>query len=246
MRECVRSGRDVIPSPHRLFDCGGGVCDSGALAGRVIDVLNWDEMEDVDQASEAFGIKCNYTGDVRLGKLPAFGLPYRYSMFSVDHSDELVIKAELFLFGNPVLAILEPDMKMMSYSTRAKKYRQPAIPLPVYHITGAPLRPHVVVVLGWGSEPEPHWVIQNSWGDAWGDRGRGLIALDDLTGAAVVDYRVWRSNWAAVVSVVFFVLVVVIEFGPEVRWFCRRVCKRGMGLKEKVDDDDGERCEVVV
>ena len=244
VRECVRRGRDVIPSPHRLFDCGGGDCNGGAFVGTVVDVLNWGAIEDVDDAVAMFGVECNYnrndSGAV-LGIHHTMGLPHWYSAYYIHHDDALMIKAELFMFGNPVLAVFEPDREMMSYSTenRARYNIKWKPPLPVYHITGTPLRAHVVVVLGWGSEPEPHWVVQNSWGEAWGDHGRGRIAMDDLMAAAVLDYGVWKTNWIMLFSSILLTLVIVVEFGPEARCCWRRLFKRGVGLKEKVDDGEG-------
>jgi len=30
---------------------------------------------------------------------------------------------------------------------------------------------HAVVIVGWGALPVPYWLVKNSWGPAWGDRG---------------------------------------------------------------------------
>eukprot|EP00928_Gymnodinium_smaydae_P031643 TRINITY_DN23162_c0_g2_i2.p1 TRINITY_DN23162_c0_g2~~TRINITY_DN23162_c0_g2_i2.p1 ORF type:complete len:331 (-),score=36.18 TRINITY_DN23162_c0_g2_i2:302-1294(-) len=35
---------------------------------------------------------------------------------------------------------------------------------------------HEVLVIGWGSDPEPHFIAQNSWGPDWGMAGRFLVA----------------------------------------------------------------------
>lgn len=37
---------------------------------------------------------------------------------------------------------------------------------------------HAVVVIGWGSEPKPHWIIHNSWSRNWGFEGRAIVAMD--------------------------------------------------------------------
>ena len=249
VQECVKRGRDVIPSPHRLFDCADGECEYGAQLRNVVEVLNMIEVEDVDVAAAQFGIKCKHPDNI-LGSLHKMGLPHWYSLFSVDHDDELMMKTELYLFNNPILAVFKPDMEMMLYSSSFRvightahhsnwlvQPRTTHEPLPVYHITGTQLSSHVVVILGWGSHPEPHWVVQNSWGDAWGDHGRGRIAMDDLAAAAVLDYKVWQTNWVMTTSIVVWLLVVVLEFGPEFwRWVCG---KKGLVLKLKVEDDGG-------
>lgn len=38
-------------------------------------------------------------------------------------------------------------------------------------VTGQNVGRHAVKVIGWGSTPEPHWLVQNSWGTQWGDVG---------------------------------------------------------------------------
>ena len=48
---------------------------------------------------------------------------------------------------------------------------------------------HSIVVIGWGSQPEAHWVIQNSWGEEWHPAGRGNISLDQLLYAVDIDDR---------------------------------------------------------
>eukprot|EP00928_Gymnodinium_smaydae_P030030 TRINITY_DN2243_c0_g2_i1.p1 TRINITY_DN2243_c0_g2~~TRINITY_DN2243_c0_g2_i1.p1 ORF type:complete len:479 (-),score=81.00 TRINITY_DN2243_c0_g2_i1:390-1826(-) len=35
---------------------------------------------------------------------------------------------------------------------------------------------HEVFAIGWGSQPKPHFIAQNSWGTEWGDEGRFLVA----------------------------------------------------------------------
>ncbi len=60
---------------------------------------------------------------------------------------------------------------------------------------GPRLLPHAVVVLGWGSVPDPHWVVQNSWGSEWGKNGRGKVAVGDVVRALVLDARGWEDRW---------------------------------------------------
>lgn len=37
---------------------------------------------------------------------------------------------------------------------------------------------HAVVVIGWGSQPEPHWIIHNSWSQRWGSNGRAITPMN--------------------------------------------------------------------
>jgi len=48
----------------------------------------------------------------------------------------------------------------------------------VYHKTAGatPLGGHAIKVIGWGSKPEPYWLVVNSWNQDWGDNGMFKIA----------------------------------------------------------------------
>lgn len=45
---------------------------------------------------------------------------------------------------------------------------------------------HAVAIVGWGDEPMPHWIVRNSWGEAWNGDGYCKIAMSDAnTGANI-------------------------------------------------------------
>jgi hypothetical protein len=62
-------------------------------------------------------------------------------------------------------------------------------------------RPHAVVVVGWTSDG---WLIQNSWGDGWGDEfGRGVIPWDGIRiGYRPVYLRPRHHIWMVLVAYV--------------------------------------------
>jgi hypothetical protein len=37
---------------------------------------------------------------------------------------------------------------------------------------------HAVVIVGWGQDPVPHWVVRNSWGTKWADAGYFRVERD--------------------------------------------------------------------
>ena len=228
VRGCVRDGKDWIPSPHRLFDCGGGSCEGGSVIGRLAEVMNQvGEVGDVDKEQGTFGHECPAAQEISTSHR-RLGWPHWRTVFHLDHANALALQTELFVYRNPVIVILDPDA-LMSYYTGEWGGSQS-----VYHITGPRLQPHAMVAIGWGTDPEPYWLVKNSWGDRWGDRGRGRIAMADISGALVLDARVWRTDWVLLgTSCGLLVLLVVLEVA-ECWWGA--VVKGGGDVKKKEED----------
>ena len=247
MRGCVRDGRDRIPSPYRLFDCGGGSCANGSVVEQLVETLNRGDVSDVDEDAERglFGRKCkmeepgggySFMGmSIPLHHARHLTWPHRLTSFHIPHDDSWLIKTELYVYRNPVLVVIEPDAEMSLYRPARSGYLAP-FELPVYHVTGPALHPHVVVAFGWGTVPEPYWLIQNSWGDGWGDRGRGRIAVDAVEAAVVLDVAAWRADWSMVGAAWLSLVLGVVCEGLD-RWCC---CCGGGGrvrLGVKRDED---------
>ena len=207
VRECVQRGVDAIPSPHQLFNCADGRCSDGLALEPVVNVLGGAvaDVDDVAAEEAVFELSCMVEQTMHAWD------PRRLAVFDTDYRDALLLKAELYVYRNPIIGVIVPDRDMALYPrTRCDgeceawvKFSDgetvsvgpPSKPLPVYRVGGPRLHPHAVVVLGWGSVPEPHWVVRNSWGAAWGENGRANIAMADLAGAAVLDSRAKRDVW---------------------------------------------------
>ena len=51
---------------------------------------------------------------------------------------------------------------------------------------------HAVLVIGYGSENGgDYWLIKNSWGQTWGDRGYGKIARNANNKCFITNYAVY-------------------------------------------------------
>jgi hypothetical protein len=227
VRSCVRDGRDWIPSPYRLFECGGGDCENGSVVGRLVEAMNRVEVGDVELSANVFGGECVKEGvkEAVVDGVRYPGWPHWSTMFHLDHKNVGMIKAEIYAYRNPVLVIVDPDAKM-SYYSRSNWFEDH---IPVYHVMGPSLQAHVMVAIGWGSYPEPYWLVQNSWGANWGDRGRGRIAVDSIVSAVVLDVRIWREDWVLVIAMtIVMALLLVLEF---VEW------RKGSVAKVKVDEE---------
>lgn len=68
--------------------------------------------------------------------------------------------------GGPVAVALEPGMDFMYYSKGIYSSAPVKANVPWVKVD------HAVLLIGWGEEKEtPYWVVQNSWGNGWGENG---------------------------------------------------------------------------
>ena len=161
MHACLNEREDFIPSPYRVFDCANGTCEKGITFGRAMSVIQYG-VGDVRDSVAEFGRPCDLQWEHRRQSAPRI----TYSILN----SQLEIKTALMFFG-PLLGSMT-HMIRRDPSTRA------------YHLlpnfTMVDLEQlHAVVVVGW--DAADNWVVQNSWGEHWGDElGRGRIAPEAL------------------------------------------------------------------
>lgn len=78
-------------------------------------------------------------------------------------------KSELINYG-PLQVGIDLYMDILTYSGG------------VYRVSKGeyPLGSHAVVIIGWGEENESqYWIVQNSWGEKWGEKGFFRIAFGE-------------------------------------------------------------------
>jgi len=163
MHACLYDQEDFIPSPHRLFDCANGTCEKGVAYGRMLPVLRYGGVEDINESTPQYGRPC---------AMRSSAPKIRRHTPRITHiiDDPLQIKASLLLFG-PLLGSMA---HYIARDPRSRAYR-------LWHNVTPPFtaKQHAIVVVGW--DAEGNWIVQNSWGREWGDVfGRGRIAQDVL------------------------------------------------------------------
>ena len=51
---------------------------------------------------------------------------------------------------------------------------------PLFGADGKPVT-HAVTIIGWGKDKGiPYWLIQNSFGESWGEKGYAKVAIDEV------------------------------------------------------------------
>ena len=169
MHMCLGNRTDRIPSPYRLFDCTGSRCsDQHGVSLDDVSAIMHSGVGDLDSSRQLFGLPCS-ENKAEIQFHTSHGL-----MVSVAD-----IKTALILTGMPLIGIVSHQL-LQEHDTGIFR-------------TGPPAKNgHALVVTGWGSD---HWIVQNSWGEGWGDGGgSGRIRFDALKGALELTGMVRRAR----------------------------------------------------
>lgn len=199
-RLCLNEHIDFVPSPFRMFDCLAKNCDEG-LSIDSVEGVRMRGLGDFNATPAVFGWGCQYSDTSPVSSWTGY--------FA---SGEMSMKTDIYLYG-PSVTRIYADQLFYTYTGH------PA----VYPLTPVDQKPesestHAVVITGWGVDPEPHWVIQNSWGAAWGISGRVKVPI-----AAINGQHAWRNEgyfrsdlillcgWIVVSTVIAVVLLHIVQ-----------------------------------
>ncbi len=157
-------------SPQHLFSCGGGGCDKGWRPGNAMAYLKSTGVPDETCFPYMGGAKGE---DIACSKSCANSK--ERSLKIADHymptwlfgSKDAVKNA---LQKGPVVTSMIVYDDFLYYKSGIYK-----------HVTGSMAGGHAVTIVGFSDE-EKVWIIRNSWGEEWGEKGFAKISWDDSSG----------------------------------------------------------------
>jgi len=120
-------------------------------------------------------VKCDTK---KLGKRYRAG-NHRYIGGFYGNSSTASIMQEVYKNG-PVVVSFEPTDDFMYYAGGIFAQQKLGVPAPLrLHASEWQQVDHAVLAVGWGEEMgQKYWIVQNSWGDTWGEDGFFRIARD--------------------------------------------------------------------
>jgi len=167
-RYCIASGRNMAFSPQHLVDCyeDDDGCDGGILDLTWYDLVKQGIVPDeckpyTGESHECDGL-CN---DTKHSSPHFYYAKNAYSPYVAfdDEKNARAIQEEIMTNG-PVEAAFYVLSDFMSYSGGV--YQRTA---------GAEYQGgHAIKIIGWGvdeSTKVPYWLVANSWGEDWGEKG---------------------------------------------------------------------------
>lgn len=158
-------------SPQALFACGGGACDYGwypASAARFLKNTGVADEACLPYTSGSTGVdvacseKC---GD-------SANREYKIANFKTNGFTSSVDAVKKDLANGPMMTTLTVYEDFMTYGGGVYK-----------HVTGSQLGGHAVSLIGY-DDTKRAWLIRNSWGEEWGEKGFAWVSWDDVSGIA--------------------------------------------------------------
>jgi C1A family cysteine protease len=142
----------LVSCEPESYGCGGGwYSDAFALIQKSGSVLE----KDFPYAGK--DLKCP-------ASLPKFDKIIGYKVLAQGIADTEAIKRAIYTYG-PVSVAFSASGDFMSYKSG------------IYNSGASGQVNHAVNLVGWNDEVKPgHWIMRNSWGESWGEKGYCRIA----------------------------------------------------------------------
>eukprot|EP00930_Biecheleria_cincta_P032484 TRINITY_DN22543_c0_g1_i1.p1 TRINITY_DN22543_c0_g1~~TRINITY_DN22543_c0_g1_i1.p1 ORF type:complete len:375 (+),score=63.55 TRINITY_DN22543_c0_g1_i1:32-1156(+) len=103
-------------------------------------------------------------------------------------ADEEAMRREILMNGPVVATIMLVD-DFLTYSSGI--YHEMSTATQLVNQDGQ-RQLHAIKILGWGMEgKQAYWIIENSWGSSWGERGFARIAAGDATKKQTIFLQEW-------------------------------------------------------
>ncbi len=169
-------------SPQHLFSCGGGYCDFGWRPGQAAAALKKKGVVDSACSPYTSGstgsdilcsqIKCEKQNE-RIYKISDFNTP------SFQGGTSLRVKQALK--KGPLMTTMNVYEDFLSYGGGIYK-----------NVSKKSVGGHAISLVGFNDQ-ERYWIIRNSWGTDWGEKGYARISYDDDSGIA-------DDTWSLVIN----------------------------------------------
>lgn len=176
-------------SPQYLFSCGGGACDWGWQPEEAASFMQSTGVPDeacLPYTSGATGqdvacsAACNNSAE-RNVKIESYLTPSR------GMTDLGSVKQALQ--HGPLVTTLNVYADFMAYGGGVYK-----------HVTGKVLGGHAVSIVGYDDNKQA-FIIRNSWGEGWGEKGFGYVSYEDTSGVGDETWSFTMPSLAGAVSV---------------------------------------------
>jgi len=169
-------------SPDQLFACGGGGCDMGWMPSSAANFLKRKGIVDLACAPSTM----SSTGqDVSCGETTqnCSNVASRtYKISGVDRPTDGLFKRsadslKAALAKGPVVTTMTVYTDFLMYSSGV--YR---------HVSGSAEGGHAVSIVGY-DDASRVWIVRNSWGPEWGEKGFVRVSYDDDSGVGVSTWQ---------------------------------------------------------
>ncbi|KAB0798068.1 hypothetical protein PPYR_05111 [Photinus pyralis] len=180
---CYKTGQYTVLSAQNLIDCTmvapfeNAGCDGGALEPTFDYVVNVGINSEEDYPYTASISKCKYNQEKSVGRINDY--------MSIDEGDEETMEYILNNVGPIAVGIDATHKSFADY--RGGVYYEPNCKSDIESLN------HAVLLVGYGVEPDgtKYWLIRNSYGTEWGDKGYGKIARTATNHCGINTYAVY-------------------------------------------------------